>query len=248
MLRLPRLAITRNEIQEVQLTEKARTWIETGSADRVQGIHASDLLDPRLAYWKTVIPKPLSERTVWFFVIGKILHHFVIDVHVPGIVDANTTDSGANEVSGILFSPDLDDEEGHPIELKTTRSQSEPDDDSLQRVYHNYLEQLTIYMVLKNTTRGYLWVLYINLKNRTSQTFPEPRCYEVTMTTEEFLRLEQQIFATRDMLKTAIEAKNPTTLPLCRTWLCGDTCSWWRECSPPERIDTPRRLWSDIPT
>ena len=247
MLKLSPLSIIRNEFQEVQLTEKARAWIDAGNADRLSGIHASDLLDPRLAYWKTIVPKPLTERSIWLFVIGKILHHFVIDVHVPGEVNSDTTDTGANESNGILFSPDLEDDDGHPIELKTTRSSSEPTDETIRRTYHNYLEQLVIYMVLRNTTRGYLWVLYINLKSRTSQTFPEPRCYEVTMSTEEFLNLEQRIFNTRDLLTTAIDTKNPGILPLCRTWLCGDSCPWWRECAPAERIDTPRRSWTDIP-
>jgi len=244
MLRLPRLTIVRNEFQEVRLAEKARAWIESENHERPTGIHASDLLDPRLAYWKAIHPKPLSERSIWFFVIGKILHHFIIDVHVPGVIDPHTTDTGTHEANNIYFSPDLEDEEGHPIELKTTRAQSEPSDATLQKTYHHYLEQLTIYMVLQNTTRGYLWVFYISLKNAGSQTFPEPRCYEITMTTEEFLQFEQRIFATRDLLAHALEARNHSSLPLCRTWLCGETCLWWRECAPPERYTIPRRLWA----
>src|SRR5712671_238301 len=84
MFDLPAFSIERDDYAEVRLALQAREWIERGDADRGVGIHASDLMDPLLAYWKRLKPQPLSERTVWLFVVGKILHHFVLDIAGPG--------------------------------------------------------------------------------------------------------------------------------------------------------------------
>src|ERR1700693_2661564 len=75
MLTLPKLIqIERNKKAEVALVDKTRTWLEKDSADR-SGIHASDLLDPRKAFYDKTQPKQaLSARLVGNFIVGKLLH------------------------------------------------------------------------------------------------------------------------------------------------------------------------------
>ena len=67
---------TRQPQTEKKLTKQAREWLE--GDDRSEGIHASDLLDIRQAYWRHVDPQELSDREVWTFLIGKVLHAFTL--------------------------------------------------------------------------------------------------------------------------------------------------------------------------
>lgn len=212
--------------------------MEASDRERQEGIHASDLLDPLLAYWQRQNRREISERQVWFYQIGRILHALVL---MPmSATKTAATDSGTREELGILFSPDHHEEE-HPVELKTHRGTKEPTDDTIREEFHHYLEQLLIYMVLENCRSGELWVLFINLKDETGRTFPEPRCYNVTLSEAEFYKAEKEVFEARDLLKEAIEENDPSKLPLCRAWKCGSSCIYFdRECRPkgrwPERI------------
>jgi len=242
MIQLPAdLSIERNDLEEVRFLGQARTWLASQDKARLPGIHASDLLDPLKAYWQWADPKPHTDRQVFFFLIGKVLHHFVLASADPDTAK-EASGSGPKEALGIIFEPDLD-REGYPTELKTNRSQREPND--LQKEYHHYLEQLSIYMVLKNVLSGALWILYINLKAPDNRTYPELRCYRVQMTEEQFYELEQEILKTRDLLAEAKETRNPSELPLCREWLCGDNCAWFQTCKPSGRWpDTRRSKWT----
>lgn len=242
MLPLPEgLTIERSELDEVRLAEQARAWIEQDNAARDPGIHASDLMDPRLAYWRKIDPKPLTERSIWLFLVGKVLHHFVVDLPT-GQALPGQSDSGTRTARGILFSPDRVDDDGRPIELKTNRAQYEPDDPAVD--YAHYLEQLCTYMALMGPTEGSLWVLHLNLKVD-RRTEPQPRCYRIRVPQPELLRFREALDQTREALVEAIAQRNPSELPLCRAWLCGTGCSWWAQCKPPGRFPKPRRQWSD---
>ena len=48
------LSVKRSLGDETRLQTAARAWIE--KEERVDGIHASDLLDPRQSYWRLVDP------------------------------------------------------------------------------------------------------------------------------------------------------------------------------------------------
>ena len=240
MIQLPvELEITRDEIREVSVYESMRQRLAKDDATRQAGIHASDLLDLRQAYFRWLDPKPLSERQVYFFIIGKTLHNIVLD-ETPGASDAGTL-----EELGILFSPDKR-EEGFPIELKSSRAQYEPKPGKMLTEFHQYFEQLTTYMVLMNCLRGELWVLFLNLKDASNRTFPELRCYQVVMTEEQFHVVEKEVVAARDALIQAKEQRNHTSLVLCRAWKCGpEACAWWGACRPPGRYpNVTRKQWT----
>jgi hypothetical protein len=241
MLPLPDgLTIERSEHDEVRLTEQARAWIASDNLVRDPGIHASDLMDPRLAYWRALDPKPLTDRTIWLFVVGKVLHHFVVDLPT-GQALPGQSDSGTRKARGILFSPDRVTDTGTPIELKTNRIQHESDHP--EHDYAHYLEQLCTYMALMDVTEGSLWVLHINfLVDR--RTEPQPRCYTVRVPASELVLFRAILDQTREQLIEALAQRNIDSLPLCRTWLCGTTCSWWKTCQPPGRYPLPKRQWS----
>ena len=243
MIRLPKLDITRDELAEAKLVVKAQAWQEAEERQRLEGLHASDLVDPRLAYWQWADPKETPERTIWFFLVGKVLHHFVLHMDQP--IGGMVADEGTKEALGILYSPDKN-VDGRPTELKTSRAQTEPDLDSFQDDQSHYFEQLVTYLVLENTMIGYLWIFFISLREREGygRTNPAMRCYKVSLTEEQFYQIEAEVLAARDRLLWAKEHRNPSRLEYCRSWKCGDgRCSYWEVCRPIGRYGLQRKEW-----
>src|SRR5574341_374313 len=77
MLKLPNsLNIRRAYGAEDKLLEYTKKWLE--QEERDPRIHVSDLLNPRMAYWKRKAPKELSDRLAVMFLVGKVLHAFVL--------------------------------------------------------------------------------------------------------------------------------------------------------------------------
>ena len=99
------IVITRNKASERLLLDKGKEWLEKD--ERAPGIHASALLDLRQAYWNMKNPQGLGDREVVMFMVGKVLHAFVLGA-VEGTVDLNATDEGSHYSDDlrISFSPD----------------------------------------------------------------------------------------------------------------------------------------------
>ena len=239
MIQLPPLEITRDEFREVELYTKFRKALLQQDETRPVGIHASGLLDPRRTYWQEALPKDITERQVYFFIIGKVLHSLILQTD-------GQSDLGSHEALGVFYSPDGRTEAENPVEVKTSRSNYEPREGSLQEDLGHYLEQLACYLVLDNRLEGELWVLYLNLKNTANRTFPELRCYKVILTEEQFYDIDQRVLEARDALAHAREEHDPSQLPLCRQWLCSpDACAWWSECQPPGRFpEVNKKRWT----
>lgn len=237
MLTLPAsLSVKRNTAAELTLTEKAKAWVEKD--ERTPGIHASDMLDPRRGYWQRIKPLPLDDRLAAIFLVGRVLHGFVLNA-VDDKKGLGDTDEGSNysEELGLWWSPDKT-AGGKVRELKTSRSFQEPAKIGDLR---QYLEQLLVYMAATNTTDSQLWVLFLNLKDEQGRTSPQFRAYDVVITEEELKAVQADVKATRDALQTALEAEDPASLPLCRDWLCSrKMCPYWDNCKPEGRYDNPK--------
>jgi len=245
MLALPALIqIDRNKKAEVGLVDKTRAWLEKDSSDR-KGIHASDLLDPRKAYYdKTQTKVPLSERLVGLFFVGKVLHAFFLSA-LTGEDGVNWKSDGGSTIDktlGISYSPDWC-KNGVPGELKTSRGKYEmrPSDLSL------YLEQLMIYMTGEKSTYGRLVVLMTNLPAPPGQgwgTYPQYRCFDINVTKTALAEYAKQIIRVRKALVLALKtkkAKNINALPLCREFKCGKSqCPHYLVCKPEGRFGTKR--------
>src|SRR5574343_1085882 len=151
MLRLPdTLEVTRSPKSEQDMVDRCRTWLT--QEGRAEGLHASDLLDPRLAYYKRKLPVAIPDRLVNMFIVGKFAHAIVLSAveRVQGISLASDEGSEWSEELGIWFSADKT-LNGVPRELKTTRARYEPKSLSDLALY---AEQLCIYMVARNSTGG----------------------------------------------------------------------------------------------
>ena len=226
------IVITRNKASERLLLDKGKEWLEKD--ERAPGIHASALLDLRQAYWNMKNPQGLGAREVVMFMLGKVLHAFVLGA-VEGTVDLNATDEGSHYSDDlrISFSPDkiLD---GVVRELKTTRSFYEPKD---VNDLSFYLEQLLIYMAATKTITSELWILYLNLKDpETKRTVPQFRCFRVTITPDELARVSDDVRQQRFLLQEALDSDSDAELPVCREFKCGAlNCPHYANCQPPGR-------------
>ncbi len=222
------------------LADKARKWIDKD--ERAPGIHASSILDPRQHFWATKDPQEHSDGLVNIFLIGKVLHAFVLGA-VDGSVDINTTDDGSfrSEELGITYSPDKV-KDGIVRELKTSRSPKEPRDIS---DVDTYIEQLLVYMAATDTTTSELWVLYINLREN-GRTSPAFRCYTVTISADDLAKTKEFIKATRADLQKALETDDWTGLDLCHAFKCGENnCAWFNKCKPEGRHGIARNAWTE---
>lgn len=243
MLELPdSLEITRSTKAEKALLDLGKKWL--GQDERKEGLHASDLMDPRQAFFKHTNPLPIQDRLVNIFLVGKIGHVIVLST-VDKAKGLNlTSDEGSewSEEIGIWFSADktLD---GIPRELKTTRSFFEARTDKDLAMY---CEQLGIYMVCRNSTVGQLWILYLNLKDSSGKTAPEWRAYTVKCSEEDLAKYKAQLIDTRKKLTKAIQTYDPSELPLCRKFKCGkDNCEYWEDCQPEGRYGVAKARWAD---
>lgn len=237
MIPLPEsLTVARNKSSERMLLDKAKDYVTKD--ERTTGIHASDLLDTRQAFWRHVDPQPLTDRLTVTFLVGRVLHAFVLGaVDNPGDVDINSTDDGSShsDILGISYSPDkvLD---GVVRELKTSRSFYEPKD---VKDLDIYLEQLLVYMAATQTTASQLWVLYLNLRNEEGKTSPDFRSFDVSISQDDLDKITQYLKESREQLEAAIAADDWRRLDLCREWKCGaGNCEWYGKCKPEGRYGT----------
>jgi hypothetical protein len=218
-------------------THEIRAWLE--SDIRKAGLHASDILYPRLSYWKSVEPKPLTERQVGLFAAGRALHAIYNEArHGRASVDQG---SEWSEDLGIWFSLDdyLTEEDDTPVELKTTRAFQIAR--TIDDVY-DYLRQLAIYMVAKQKLKGVLRVWYLNSKDKAGGTAPKLVSVILEWSRTEFGEYREAIIAVRSAISDAVTRRDPSALPLCPAWMCArDKCPWFEDCKPEGRWTKPRR-------
>lgn len=249
MLQLPKLDIVRNEDAEDALVETTKEWLAEEGKERDPRIHASDLLDPRKAYWNRQHKEEVTPQMAGNFMVGKVLHAFwstamnkkkglsLVDTDVGGTWDKSL---------GISFSNDWEkgcktkaSPNGIPYELKTSRALNE----QTNRDLSSYLEQLCIYMAAKFSLVGRLVVLRLMGKNRAKGwgTYPQYRAYEITWTKKDLENYRKQIIDAAKLLTKALKLKKPKLLPVCREWKCGEgNCGHWKICKPEGRYGTAK--------
>ena len=244
MLELPEFEIERDEDAEATMVEKTIAWLKGEGTKRDPRIHASDLLDPRKAYWNRQHEEVMDARMAGNFMTGKVLHAF-FNTLMQGKVGLSIeeTDDGGNwdKDLGITYSPDFF-KNGIPYELKTSRAINEQTIKDLGA----YLEQLFIYMAGKRALTGRLLVYRINAADRKKGygTYPQYRAYEVSWDKKALEKFRKQIKSYRVLLEKALKTKKPKDikmLPICRDWKCGaKNCGHYELCKPEGRHGTKR--------
>jgi hypothetical protein len=251
MLKLPKLEIIRNEDAEDALVETTKEWLKGEGKDRDPRIHASDLLDPRKAYWNRQHVEEVTPQMAGNFMVGKVLHAFfstamnkkkgmsLVDTDVGGTWDKSLGISFSNDWEKKVRTKDSPN--GIPYELKTSRALNE----QTTRDLSSYLEQLCIYMAAKTSLVGRLVVLRLMGKNKAKGwgTYPQYRAYEIKWTKKDLAAYRSQIITTAKLLAKALKTKKPKILPLCREWKCGEgNCGHWAKCKPEGRYGKTKWL------
>lgn len=241
MLELPMLKVSPDEKTKGHIMEAVRVWLER--EERAPGIHASDLLDPLYAYMRMTHGQKLKDRDLNIFMAGHVLHAFVISAvdGKQGVDFASDQGSRFSKELGISYSVDLF-RKGVPREIKTSRSFFPP---LGKEDIRQYLEQVLIYMAAENSLVGQIWALYLNIKDSQGRTAPEIFVYTVRVTQKELDKFKRQVVTTRKLLETARKKKDPSKLPLCREWKCGEKyCPYFtKQCKPEGRYGLPKKEW-----
>jgi len=176
-----------------------------------KGLHLSDLLTPRQAYWKIKKPQKATNDEIMYWASGK--------GHEGALFGAAGYEHGkAKQWNGIWYTPDLF--QTMPIELKTRRrglafEGKEADE------YDHYLKQLKGYCAVEGTLQGWLWVWCLVQKQEDYTTKPELACYRVEWTEDELAREQERLLWTKTELEFAIDRNDISALPLCPQWMCG---------------------------
>lgn len=242
MLPLPKaLQIERDYTEEQRLLDLARKHI---TREERTGIHMSDIMDSRLAYFKWLTKQPVPDRLINMFVVGQALHAILLCIKGGTEDYQRPPDSGTKHFGELQYSPDfLEMEDGSPNEIKTTRSFYLPDCAYLpdDKTYHMYLEQLVGYMASEDKLTGRLTLLYLNSKDKeTNRTAPSIFVFKVTCTPEQLAAMRAVITKATELLAQAKEEKNHKVLPLCRPWKCNDCEFWDTLCKPEGRYEFGR--------
>lgn len=228
----PSIDVARDPDAEKVLYDQARDWLT--KEQRAEGIHASDVLFPRKGYFRHIDPQPLDTRQVGLFLVGKVLHAFILQ-HDDLAADEGSTYS---EALGLWYSPDK--RKPFPTEIKTSRSWYEP---KTLADLETYLHQDLIYMAAEDSTDGMLWVLYVNARDEAGRTSPAFRAYRIKITPDELEAVKLNVRKLRDAIVDAVAKKDHRELPLCAEWACGPKeCPWFNKCAPEGRFANPKWL------
>jgi hypothetical protein len=174
--------------------------------------------------------RKLSDREVTTFLIGKILHAFIISAAdgIKGFDGASDEGSRHSKDLEIDYSIDYLGPDKIPTEIKTSRSFYPP---TGIKDLSMYIEQLMVYMVAEKKLEGKLWILYLNVKDDQNRTCPQFRAYTVQVSPKALADYKKQIVSTRKQLASALTKKVPGDLPQCRDWLCtARMCPYWKIC------------------
>lgn len=195
-----------DSIKQWALQEIINNWNTERS-----GIHLSDLLVPRQAYWQKIKPKPPTENEIAYWTSGNAIEDKILRAigYQKGI---------QKEWEGISYTPDLFF--NFPAEIKSRRSYLAKDGEE-EKTYEHYLKQLKGYCALEGTTQGWLIVLSLNEKQDQWRSRPEWAYYRVEFTETEISNMRTYLRNMKDLLQYSIIYKLPQGLPTCPQWMCS---------------------------
>lgn len=188
-------------------TETCNNW---GKGER-GGIHLSDLLAPRKAYFQRIDPKHPTFHEVCYWMSGNAVE----DKFLGAIGYEHGTQ---REWEGISYTPDI--VFNYPCELKSRRRGLAKVGEE-QDTYDHYLKQLRGYCAIADSTQGWLLVLSLVEKQEDHTTKPELAAYRVEFTQEELAMTRVKLLFLKEQLERAISVSDYLPLPECPSWMCG---------------------------
>jgi len=183
------------------------------------GVHATDLLWPRLAVFRRLESQELTERDLLFFALGQgegeVIESLISDKREVIVIDGDiihTIDCFIHENGSLI-----------PVEIKTTRAQN---NESL--IKPHYLLQLGLYCLALNVNYGYLVILKLNDNKQPLHA------YKITFSEEDLGRLFDWREERKELLLKALEYRRPEIAPCCWSdpnlnWKCK-YCQYQDKC------------------
>lgn len=200
--------ITRDiEIEQWAEKEVCNNW---GKEAR-EGIHLSDLLTPRKAYWQKVKPMNPTKEEILYWTSGNAIEERFLQA--IGYQKAKV-----KEWEGILYTPDIFF--NFPAEAKSRRRAMAKEGEESQ-VYDYYLKQLLGYCAIENKRQGWLLVFSMLERQDDGTTKPEWGFYRVEFTQEELEVERKRLIWTKKELEFCLDRDHLYGLPFCPTWMCG---------------------------
>jgi hypothetical protein len=241
------MQITRNPEREQYLFGQIRKSFAILDIERNKHIHLTDLMTPRQAYWKRVMPLPLEEREIQYFIIGR--GHEDVFHRVTGLSKLEGKVWEGICYSMDFFAPPLEPNifpvGSRPTEMKTRRGYLAKEGEELER-YSNYLIQLKGYSAVEWILVGELWIFSLVEKTDAYRTEPQLACYEVQFSEEELHIERDRLRTTHKALLYALTGVAETPwmpLPSCEEWMCRRTITNMIE--KPRCIDCDREFETD---
>lgn len=176
-----------------------------------EGIHLSDLLSPRKAYWQRIKPMYPTDKEIMYWLTGqgheKVMSRSSAYEHAE-----------VKEWNGILYTPDFF--HNFPVELKTRR-RNLAEEGKEAETYNYYLKQVRGYCACENKTHAWLHVWSLVERQDDGTTKPELGCYEIDFTEEELEEERKRLIGEKYLLMLALEEKEHRHLSKCEPWMCG---------------------------
>ncbi len=199
--------------KDVQLLDKIISKIKENWGDGSRsGIHASDLLSPRKAYFQKVSPLPPTMKEIMYFLSG-----LAIETGLSELLGVGHAPS--KDFNGILYTPDFYID--GITELKSRRAYL-PEEGKEESVYGHYISQIVKYVAYEGQDKGNLIVMALNEKvDDGKKTEPQLVAYRLEFEQDELDEARESSIRMRDLLLEAIDTKDHTILPQCPAWMCG---------------------------
>lgn len=201
--------ITRDtEIEQWAEKEVSNNW---GKEAR-EGIHLTDLLAPRKAYWQKVKPMNPTKEEILYWTSGNAIEERFLRA-------IGYTKAGVKEWEGILYTPDIFF--NFPAEAKSRRRAMAKEGEEA-KVYDYYIAQLLGYCAMENKQQGWLLVFSMLERQDDGTTKPEWGFYRVEFTQDELDKEKERLLVIKAKLELVLQGFNTTyVLPLCPAWMCG---------------------------
>ena len=198
----------------VELYDKLRVGL---AAEVREGVHVSDLLQPRKAYWQKLNPLPPTNDEIGYWLAGRAHHYFLVQA-LTGVDDSQEA-SLIDPETGVHYSPDLVQLRG---EFKTTRWSTLPETEAAAlRTFDGYIPQCRAYAALMRVSEWRLYVFFLVADDKdTGRKIPTFRVYKLEFTEAELEQERQDVKLRQSALLDAIAARTPEVLPLCPQYAC----------------------------
>ena len=236
-------------IDEERTNDLHAKLITTMDAEKREGIHASDLLGLRRAYWSRVNPLPTTPEELGYFVLGRG-HHYVMVYALSGVPDSQEESKFSKEL-GINYSPDLLALHG---EVKTSRLLMAPKDkEQALKWFDGYIPQVMTYAIAEGVSKWWLYMCFFNPTDLKTQKKLPPffLVYGFEFTKQELRAHKEWVISRRLILEGAIAKRDHSQLDNCPEFYCVKMegqgrgkpkrmvakCKYFELCKPKERYD-----------